>query len=101
MQSSLQFVGVLASAALMVLTGCTTSDRPTLQPDRKHAKADGQTESAVEILSSEASERRAEGHAHYAAGMVHDWNEEWDQAAGEYYAAALADPSNEVLVLDA
>lgn len=97
MEKSLQFVGIIA-AAMLWLAGCAS-------PARKSSDSAGQrsdkSRTAGEVLSSEETERRAEAHAHYAAGVVHDWNEEWDQAAGEYYAAALADPDNELLVLDA
>lgn len=50
--------------------------------------------------SPEAMERRTEAHARYATAVSYDWNEEPEEAAAEYYKAALADPTNESLVLE-
>ena len=50
--------------------------------------------------SPEAMERRTEAHARYATAVSYDWNEEPEEAAIEYYKAALADPTNEALVLE-
>lgn len=38
--------------------------------------------------------------AHYAAGLLHEFNDEEDQALTEFYRAALYDSGNEQLVLD-
>jgi tetratricopeptide (TPR) repeat protein len=44
---------------------------------------------------------RVEAHAHYTAAILHEQNDEPELAAEELYLAAMADPSNEPLVLDA
>ncbi len=54
----------------------------------------------VEDGSPEAVERRTEAHARYAAAILHDWDEEPEEAAAEFYKAAIADPGNESLVLE-
>ncbi len=53
-----------------------------------------------EDRSPEAIERRTEAHAHYAAGVVLDINENPQAAAEEYFKAAMADVYDESLVLD-
>jgi tetratricopeptide (TPR) repeat protein len=42
----------------------------------------------------------AEAHAHYAAAVIHEINEETDAALEEYAMAAIDDPEDEVLVLE-
>ena len=43
---------------------------------------------------------RVKAHAHYAAGVVHEVNEESDAALEEYFLAAVYDPENESLALE-
>jgi tetratricopeptide (TPR) repeat protein len=43
---------------------------------------------------------RVEAHAHYAQGMIFEMENQPDEALAEFSIAALADPSNEELVLD-
>jgi tetratricopeptide (TPR) repeat protein len=47
-----------------------------------------------------AGDKLARAHAHYGAGVIHDMNEEPDQALSEYCQAAASDPSNETLMLE-
>ena len=83
---------LLSSAlALLLLAGCGTVGSRSA----RNAAADPDPP-----LSAEAIEQRAESHAHYATAVVHDWNEEWEKAAEEYYAAAMGYPSDQMLVLD-
>jgi tetratricopeptide (TPR) repeat protein len=44
--------------------------------------------------------KRAAAHAHYAAGVVHELNDEPELALREYQKAALDDPTDETLILD-
>jgi len=46
-------------------------------------------------------ERRAEAHGHYSAGVIYDMNGESQAAADEYYQAAVLDPNDETLALEA
>ncbi|HXG46483.1 MAG TPA: tetratricopeptide repeat protein [Methylomirabilota bacterium] len=48
-----------------------------------------------------ASQRRSEGHARYAHAVLLELNEEPETAALEYHRAALLDPANEAVVLEA
>jgi tetratricopeptide (TPR) repeat protein len=50
--------------------------------------------------SEAQSDRMVEAHAHYAQAMLDEMNGDEDQAMEEYTKSALADPSNEELVLD-
>ena len=45
-------------------------------------------------------EHRARAHAHYAAGVIHDLNNEREQALAEFYQAAKAGPEDEELILE-
>jgi tetratricopeptide (TPR) repeat protein len=62
----------------------------------------GSSGSAIkrERAAEAAAERRAEAHAHYAAGVIREMNNEQQAATDEYYQAALMDPSDEDLVLE-
>src|ERR1043166_2184097 len=79
-----------------VLAGCSTSPRPARTEAQNQADADRQ-----EDASAEASERRAEAHARYANAVLYDINEEPEKAAEEFYKAALTDPEDEDLALEA
>src|SRR5258708_15163147 len=57
-------------------------------------------DSPNEDFSRAAMDRRAEAHARYANAVLHDWNEETELAAEEYFKAAMADPANQELGLD-
>ena len=88
----------LACAGGLLLAGCGTPS-----PHRtKSAKAVPSAPTSEEKIdySPAAAERRAEAHARYTAGVLHDWDEEPELAAAEYLKAAQADPRNEPLVLD-
>ena len=47
-----------------------------------------------------AMKKRAAAHAHYAAGVVHELNDEPELALREFQKAALDDPADETLILD-
>jgi tetratricopeptide (TPR) repeat protein len=44
--------------------------------------------------------KKVEAHAHYAAGVIHEMNDEGEAALQEYYQAALNDPENETLIVE-
>jgi len=46
------------------------------------------------------AEKVAQAHAHYAAAIIHDMNDETEAALQEYFAAASDDPEDEGLVLE-
>src|SRR5256885_3133151 len=77
----------------LLLVSCATSRKPAA------TKAET-VEPAQTVPSAEELDRRAEAHAHYATAIIHELNEEPEQAADELFQAALKDPSNENLVMD-
>jgi tetratricopeptide (TPR) repeat protein len=46
------------------------------------------------------AEKAAQAHAHYAAAVIHDMNDETEAALEDYFKAASDDPSDEELVLE-
>ena len=95
MPSRIQLVVLALAAAL--LGGCATSSPPSAsgnQADRSGAEQ-------ADYSSSAAIKARTESHARYAAAILHEQNDELELALREYYHAALADPGNESLVLEA
>ena len=89
-----QFILTLLFA--LAFAGCTTPHKAAR--DQTQAKAPSSHE---EENSTEASDRRTEAHARYANGVLYDINEEPEKAAEEFYKAALTDPADEDLVLEA
>jgi tetratricopeptide (TPR) repeat protein len=76
------------------LAGCATPRKA--QSDKTAPPA-----TKAEDNSEEAAERRTEAHARYANAILYDINEEPDKAAEEFYQAALTDPADDELVLEA
>jgi tetratricopeptide (TPR) repeat protein len=81
------FSSILAASGLL-LAGCASPNNPGGRSYRQEAQLE------------RAGERRAEAHAHYAAGFIHDMDEDPEAALKEYYQALLIDPSEESLVLE-
>jgi tetratricopeptide (TPR) repeat protein len=80
----------------MLVGGCSSVPSGKPAPQRAKSVASLKRERADE----RSAERRAEAHAHYAAGIIHEMNDERQAAAEEYYQAAMLDPSDEDLVLE-
>ena len=101
MPASIQFgISVLLIGGWLI-TGCATS------PPRKGSASRPAATEAADPASAEASDfspeavaRRTDAHAHYAAAVLHDLNEEPEMAVDEYFKAASADIANEALVLE-
>src|ERR1051326_4620004 len=95
------FAAALFCSALF-LAGCETA--PAGRHSVKSGSPDAVAPKAVvrkaEDYSSAAVEKRTEAHAHYAAAVLHEWNDEAEPAVNEYFKAAMADPGNEPLVLE-
>lgn len=51
-------------------------------------------------VADRPAEKIAQAHAHYAAAIVHDMNEETEAALDDYFKAASDDPRDEDLVLE-
>src|SRR3954470_8800870 len=79
----------------IVLAGCKTVPKAVQQP--------GDVKTAIVAAEESAAdaERRTEAHARYANGVLYDINEEPEKAAEEFYKAALTDPGDEDLALEA
>ena len=76
------------------LAGCKAGPKP-------HGKSQpAPVAEAQSPASPSADDKLARAHAHYAAGVVHDMNDETDAALQEYCIAAQDDPDNEALVLE-
>jgi tetratricopeptide (TPR) repeat protein len=72
-------------------------------PKTKHQNIATQESTAEPTLDSSADRsnaRIAQAHAHFAAAVIHEMNDETEAALEEYYKAAMDDAENESLVLD-
>jgi tetratricopeptide (TPR) repeat protein len=96
MPPRIHFVPVVL-AIILGLLGCTSSK--TSRPAGNSARDDSSAE--VVDYSSAAVKARTESLAHYSAAILHEQNDEPELAADEYFRAAMADPANEALVLEA
>jgi tetratricopeptide (TPR) repeat protein len=86
-------IGVLALSSLLI-AGCKSRPEESHKPQPAAVVASHET-------STEVSEQKiAQAHAHYAAGVVHDMNDETEAALADYSIAAKDDPDNEALVLE-
>jgi tetratricopeptide (TPR) repeat protein len=89
----------MAAAAAWLLGGCArnsiSSADSSLSGRPPSLSAKGER-----TASQTASERKIKAQAHFAAGVVHDSGGNSELALEEFYKAALADPSNEPLVLE-
>ena len=83
--SKVHLKALVFGAGCLLVGGCATTPRG------------GEGTAAV---SQAQEEKVAAAHAHYAQGMIYEEDAEPDKALEEFSRAALADPSNEALVLD-
>lgn len=58
------------------------------------------TSQRQEAVSDASSDKLARAHAHFAAGYIHEMNDEAEAALEEFYQSALDDPGNEELILE-
>ena len=89
--------GTILVASSVLVTGCGSA------PGRKSTPSEGQRTVSVkrERVAEQSAERLAKAHAHYSAAVLHDINAEPRAAAEEYYQAALLDPDDRDLILEA
>ena len=88
---------VVTLASTLVVSGCRTASKRMIPP--------GSEQPASRVSAKPAKERAnpqklASAHAHYAAGVVHEMNDETDLALQEFQRAAADDPDNETLILE-
>ncbi len=94
MLSCHRYWGLLLVISGLALAGCSTPVSQNRSPGPEGSlkrEASG---------SSVSSEKLAEAHAHYAAAVIREINEEGEAALQEYTKAALCDPNDQGLVLD-
>ena len=87
-------LALAASGALMA--GCASAPRYPQESTRDTASARKR-----EQAGERAAAKAAQAHAHYAAGVIHEMNEEPEAAAREFYQAALQDPGDVGMILEA
>lgn len=85
---------VVLSGALAA--GCHS---PAARAPKAKGEDAGKASTALAV-PERSSEKIAQAHAHYAAAVVHDMNDETEAALEEYYKAAADDPADEGLVLE-
>ena len=101
---------IFIRAALVAMSGLLwwgcSSVRPAppkKAPPQAHSQSQSESQPArsePEPVSDARVQKLAEAHAHYSAGVIHEMNEEPEEALQEYYQAALGDPADEALTLE-
>jgi tetratricopeptide (TPR) repeat protein len=89
--------GAILATSSVLVTGCASA------PGRKPAPPGDHGAAALkrERMRDHSVETLAKAHAHYSAGIIHEMEGEPRVAAEEYYQAALLDPDDEALILEA
>lgn len=89
-------LGAAVATSTLLAVGCGSV------PGRKRApQADNASAALKRERADERSvQRRAEAHAHYAAGVIREMNDDQKAALDEYCQAALLDPDDESLILE-
>jgi tetratricopeptide (TPR) repeat protein len=89
-------LGAAAAMSIGLVAGCGTA--PRNKPAPQGAKAS--TAINRERADERSVQRRAEAHAHYAAGVIREMNDDQKGALDEYCQAAMLDPDDESLILE-
>lgn len=97
MKSIVTAVAGVVLAGLLAC-GCQTGKKAASPSAPKSGAT--KTNSGPAAVDERSFERRAEADARFLAGMVHELNDEPEAAVEDFYAAALAHPQDERLVLD-
>jgi tetratricopeptide (TPR) repeat protein len=87
---------ILLAGGLALFAGCTATSRRAAAGSGQDSVAAGPQDD----YSSDAVAARTESHAHYAAAVLLELNDEPDKAAEEFFEAATADIGNEDLVIE-
>jgi tetratricopeptide (TPR) repeat protein len=88
-----------SSGAVLAIVGVLLAGCVKL-PARKAPPAATASSPGSEPAAGPSEDQLAKAHAHYAAGVVHEVDEDLDAALEEYKLAALEDPDDESLVLE-
>ena len=91
-----------ALAGAILLAGCTSTSSTHRKTAPVSPAAVSSRTNAVSVptddYSPAAVEKRVEAHARYTAALLHELSDEPEEAAKDFYKAALADPGNSELV---
>ena len=87
--------GIVWAMCAVLVAGCRG-----VPPARLWAQKSDAADVRRDIPADAELEKRAQAHAHYAAGVIAEVSEQPDVALKEYSQAALKDPDNESLVLE-
>jgi len=87
--------GIVWAVCAVLVAGCRG-----VPPARLWAQKSDAADVRRDIPADAELEKRAQAHAHYAAGVIAEVSEQPDVALKEYSQAALKDPDNESLVLE-
>lgn len=87
---------------VLIAAGCasTPSESPPIRAPKDSAQPVAVIPARSPAPSKISDEARAEAHAHYAAGVVHELNGRTGEALKDFSLATEKDPANEWLVLD-
>ena len=87
---------------VLIAAGCasTPSGSPPIRAPKDSAQPVAVIPARSPAPSKISDEARAEAHAHYAAGVVHELNGRTGEALKDFSLATEKDPANEWLVLD-
>ncbi|MDB6028859.1 MAG: hypothetical protein JWM68_5082, partial [Verrucomicrobiales bacterium] len=83
--------------------GCKTHSDAAKQSDKSKpttSAAEKASVPAVEPIDEKSAEKRVEAFARYATGITYELNEKGDEALEAFYQSALANPGNELLVIE-
>lgn len=86
-----QVVGIVLCVSAFAIAGCRTAGSASSRPGKA---------SAIAAKPERVADRRAEAHAHYAQGVLHEVNRNPAEALDEFHRAAELDPGNEELIVD-
>lgn len=90
--------GAALALAGALLVGCKAPAHKA--PPSQSAFATLPVDTSADPSTDSPEERLSKAHAHYAAGVVHEVDDDLDAALREYELAALADPDDEGLALE-
>ena len=90
------FWTTVGALPLLLVAGCRTASAPDSQAQKSYHRGNARRQPG----SDAALESLAEAHAHYAAGVIHELDDQPEAALKEYSLAAIKDPNNEALVLE-
>ncbi len=84
---------------VLLAAGCGTTRPRNAATAEAPANADSALHASPRAEEA-ALEKKADAHAHYAAAVLHEMNDEQPQALEDYYQAALEDPTDDGLLLE-